>query len=58
MMNTRKFRCSACGHTWEILHGFPRPTQCPQCHSLYVHRAEEDRGYTRKKGGHHGGIAL
>lgn len=51
MMNTRKFRCSACGHTWEILHGFPRPKQCPQCHSPYIHRAKEDRGYTRKKGG-------
>ena len=42
-MAKRKFRCSECGHTWEIPYESPRPVQCPQCKSVNIHRAEEDR---------------
>jgi len=55
-MAKRKFRCSECGHTWEIPCGSLRPAQCPQCKGVNIHRAEEDRGYTRKGGiGRRGG---
>lgn len=50
MMIKRKFRCPECGHTWEILYGSPRPAQWPQCKSVNIHRAEEDRGYARRGG--------
>ncbi|MGQ9638800.1 MAG: hypothetical protein ACUVT6_13580 [Thermodesulfobacteriota bacterium] len=33
-MVNRRFRCSECGHTWEIPYGSPRPAQCPQCKSI------------------------
>lgn len=47
-MLRRKFKCSYCGHAWEIPYGSPRPAQCPQCKSINIHRSEEDRGYARK----------
>jgi len=43
----RKFRCSDCGYTWEIAYGKGRPSKCPECGSLNIHREEEDRGYAR-----------
>jgi transposase-like protein len=47
-MAKRRFRCSECGHTWEVDYGAPRPSFCPQCKSSNLHRAEEDRGYARR----------
>ena len=56
-MPKRKFRCSECGHTWEVAYGAPRPAVCPKCKSVHLHRAEEDRGYALrgKKGIGRGG---
>jgi len=54
-MATRKFVCSECEHTWEVPYGSPRPTMCPKCNSVNVHRAEEDRGYARASRGRRGG---
>ena len=28
-MVKKKFRCSECGHTWDIAYGAPRPSFCP-----------------------------
>ena len=52
MMNTkkRKFACVDCEHGWEVPHGTGRPESCPQCGSVRIHRAEEDRGYARAGG--------
>ncbi|HID95961.1 MAG TPA: DUF134 domain-containing protein [Candidatus Latescibacteria bacterium] len=50
IMAGRMFRSSECGHTWESPYGAPRPSECPQCKSNNLHRAEEDRGYARRGG--------
>lgn len=63
-MESRKFRCSECGYTWEVPYGSPRPSRCPQCNSINIHRAEEDKGYAQRgrrgggrgRGGPGGGI--
>jgi len=47
MAPKRKFRCSDCEHSWELAYGTGRPSNCPQCQSKNIHRAEEDRGYAR-----------
>jgi len=49
VMAGRIFRCYACGYTWQVLHGTGRPTSCPTCGSPNIHRAEEDRGWGRKR---------
>ena len=51
MTATRKFRCSDCGHTWELPFGTARLATCPQCSSRNLHRAAEDRGRARRGGG-------
>jgi transposase-like protein len=33
-MATKKFRCSECGHTWEVAYGAPRLSFCPECKCL------------------------
>jgi len=48
LVANRIFRCYACGNTWDIPHGTPRPTACPTCGSPNIHRAEEDRGWGRR----------
>jgi predicted DNA-binding protein (UPF0251 family) len=48
IMAKRRFRCFNCGHTWEVPFGTVRPTSCPSCDNLNIHRAEEDRGYARR----------
>lgn len=53
-MAKKKFRCSECGHTWEVAYGAPRPPLCPECKSANLHRAEEDRGYARRGRGRGG----
>jgi predicted DNA-binding protein (UPF0251 family) len=45
--SSRKFKCYACGHNWEVAHGTGRPEKCPKCGSTNIHRAPEDRGYAR-----------
>ncbi|MBU6997016.1 MAG: DUF134 domain-containing protein [Theionarchaea archaeon] len=51
VLTQRKFKCYDCGHEWELPYGTGRPTQCPQCNSVNLHRAPEDRGYARGPGG-------
>jgi predicted DNA-binding protein (UPF0251 family) len=45
---TRKFRCSDCGHTWEIPYGTGRPGGCPSCKSANIHRDAQERGLGRR----------
>jgi len=47
MTVTRKFRCSDCGHAWEIPFGTGRPEGCPSCKSVNIHRDEPERGFGR-----------
>ena len=44
MAETRQFKCYDCQHKWELPHGTGRPAECPECKSVNIHRAEEDRG--------------
>ena len=53
MTQARKFQCYECQHEWEVLHGIGRPQNCPNCGSVNIHRAEDDRGYARSEGGRH-----
>ena len=46
----RKFVCYDCKHKWEIPHGAVRLIKCPKCGSTNIHRAPEDRGYSRRGG--------
>jgi predicted DNA-binding protein (UPF0251 family) len=48
MTGMKKFRCYDCKHSWEIPYGTGRPRNCPQCKSVNIHRAEEDREYARR----------
>ncbi len=50
----RKFQCYDCQHVWEVVHGTGRPQNCPECGSVNIHRAEDDRGYARAGRGRHG----
>ncbi|MBU7024963.1 MAG: DUF134 domain-containing protein [Theionarchaea archaeon] len=50
VLTQRKFRCYDCGHEWELPYGTGRPAACPQCGSVNLHRASEDRGYGRAGG--------
>ena len=43
----RKFCCSKCNYNWELAYGTGRPAACPQCKSVTIRRAEEDRGCNR-----------
>lgn len=47
MAGMKRFKCYDCKHEWEIPYGIGRPTECPQCKSKNIHRAEQDRGYSR-----------
>jgi len=49
MAEVRKFKCSDCGHEWELPFGTGRPSGCPSCSSKNFHRAEEDRGPHRNR---------
>ncbi|MEM3387176.1 MAG: hypothetical protein QXN08_05845 [Nitrososphaerales archaeon] len=48
MESERKFKCYKCGHTWNEPYGTGRPRCCPKCSSSDIHRAPEDRGYSRR----------
>jgi predicted DNA-binding protein (UPF0251 family) len=50
VLTQRKFKCYDCGHEWELPYGTGRPATCPQCGSVNLHRAPEDRGYRRAGG--------
>jgi len=55
MAAMRKFKCYGCQHSWELPYGTGKPESCPSCKSGNIHRAEEDRGYTRGVGRERGG---
>jgi uncharacterized protein len=50
MADQRIFRCRDCSNSWSVAYGTGRPGQCPQCQSVNLHRAEEDRGCGRGQG--------
>jgi len=52
----KKFKCyePGCNYEWEVPHGVRRPSKCPKCGSINIHRAPEDRGYARKGDGDRG----
>jgi len=54
MTPQRKFQCYDCQHVWEVSYGTGRPENCPNCESVNIHRAEDDRGYARSEGGRQG----
>ncbi len=39
----RKFKCTACRHTWELPYGTGRPEHCPSCKNVKFHRADDVR---------------
>lgn len=39
--------CGECGHAWEAAHGFTRPSNCPNCKSTNVRRADRESGQAR-----------
>jgi predicted DNA-binding protein (UPF0251 family) len=52
----KKFMCyePGCNYEWEVPYGAGRPSSCPKCGSVNIHRAPEDRGYARRGGGGRG----
>jgi predicted DNA-binding protein (UPF0251 family) len=54
----RKFKCSDCGHEWNVSHGTGRPEVCPKCGSKNIHRSPTDRGYARIGRGHRGHLQI
>ncbi|MFQ5905092.1 MAG: DUF134 domain-containing protein [bacterium] len=60
LMVRRRFECLSCGFGWEVSHGLPRPSRCPECDSNEIRRAIEKprfrggrRGCRRGRGGRH-----
>jgi predicted DNA-binding protein (UPF0251 family) len=47
----RLFKCYECQNEWQEPYGTGRPNECPKCESTNIHRAPQDRGYTRRHGG-------
>jgi predicted DNA-binding protein (UPF0251 family) len=45
----RNFICYDCKHEWSVPYGIPRPSECPKCGSVNIHRNEEDRGPKRMR---------
>ena len=55
VMVDRNFECLSCGSFWEVPHGLPRPSHCPQCGSSEIRRAVEQPGFMRgRRGWGHG----
>ena len=54
MAEKRKFTCYDCKAAWELPFGTGRPQECPDCKSLNIHRAPEDRGPGIRVGGGQG----
>ena len=51
MAEMRTFKCCDCRHTWGLPFGAGRPQECPECKSLSIRRAPEDRGAGRDRRG-------
>jgi predicted DNA-binding protein (UPF0251 family) len=52
-MMERHFLCYECKNEWTLPYGAGRPNECPNCKSLNIHRAPQDRPWAR--GGFGGG---
>ena len=46
-MMERCFVCYDCKNEWTLPYGSGRPSECPKCKSLNIHRAPQDRGWAR-----------
>ena len=46
-MMERHFVCYGCKKEWTLPHGSGRPDGCPECKSVNIHRAPQDRGWAR-----------
>ena len=44
MREQRTFECGDCKHRWQVPFGIGRPGSCPECKSVNIHRAAEERG--------------
>jgi predicted DNA-binding protein (UPF0251 family) len=47
----RLFKCYECENEWQEPYGTGRPSECPKCNSMNIHRAPSDGGYARIFGG-------
>lgn len=43
IMLARKFSCAQCEHLWEVPHGIARPSECPHCGSMNIHRSKGEQ---------------
>jgi len=50
MLGQRLFRCNDCQHAWSVPYGTRRPPECPQCKSVNICRAAEERGLDQGRG--------
>ena len=56
MAEERKFKCTNCGHEWQVAHGTEKAgweMVCPKCGSSNVHRADaggRGRGQCGRRG--------
>ena len=41
-MDKRKFKCYECNHVWEVEFGTHRPSDCPKCGSINIHREDNE----------------
>ena len=48
--NKRTFECWDCRHRISVSHGEPRPSKCPECESVNIHRIPEERGMGQGRG--------
>jgi len=49
-MMEKHFVCYECKHEWATAFGTGRPNECPQCKSVNIHRAAQERGWARGRG--------
>jgi len=52
--DVRVFLCYDCHNRWSEPYGTGRPARCPVCGSVNLHRAPEDRGWSRGGTGRRG----
>lgn len=53
-MEKRHFSCDDCQHTWSLNFGSGRPSQCPQCQSMDIHREKSGHKEETEKNHAHG----
>lgn len=46
-MMEKQFLCYDCKNEWSVPYGSGKPNECPKCKSLNIHRAPQDRGWSR-----------